>query len=170
MKRLVVRRIVSYTTHFLRKDLSLYLIVLLVLVCGLTYLMWQLAHITPRQLVMMFPPRLFYIFGVFLLLLGGFMAYANAYKLHSGDGVLQSLIQVYAGVWWILASTAGMRGSYEDDRMIRRLFTMLGLMVAGILAALFLHDQRKLALVNLSMITTGFFVTTNYLRDLDRGR
>ena len=148
----------------------MYLAELLVLVGCLTYLMWQLAHTSPRQLVMMFPPRLFYIFGVFLLLLGAFMAYANAYKLHSGDGVLQSLIQIYAGVWWILASTAGMRGSYEDERMMRRLFAMLGLMVSAILATVFLNDQRQLAIVNLSMITAGFYVATNYLRDLDRGR
>ena len=148
----------------------MYLVVLLALVGVLTYLMWQLAHTTPRQLVMMFPPRLFYIFGVFLLLLGAFMAYANAYKLHSGDGVLQSLIQVYAGVWWILASTAGMRGSFEDERMMRRLFAMLGLMVSAILATVFLSDPRQMAIINLSMITAGFCVATNYLRDLDRGR
>jgi hypothetical protein len=147
-----------------------YLVVLLVLVSSLTFLMWHLAHTTPRQLVMMFPPRLFYIFGVFLLLLGAFTAYASAYKLHSGDGVLQSLIQMYAGVWWILASTAGMRGSYDDERMMRRLFAMLGVMVSAIFVTIFITDQRAMAVVNLTMITAGFYVATNYLRDLDRGR
>ena len=148
----------------------MYLVVLLTLVASLTYLMWHLAHTTPRVLVMMFPPRLYYIFGVFLLLFGVFLAYVSAYKLHSGEGVLQSLIQVYAGIWWILASSAGMRGSYEDERMMRRLFAMLGLLVSAILATVFLSDPRVLAVVNLSMITAGFFVATNYLRDLDRGR
>jgi hypothetical protein len=147
-----------------------YLIVLLALTGGLTYLMWQLAHTTPRVLVMMFPPRLFYIFGVFLLLFGAFMAFGNAYKLHSGEGVLEALITIYAGVWWILASTAGMRGSYEDERMMRRLFAMLGVMVAAILATVFLPDPRHVAVISLGMITAGFFVASNYLRDLDRGR
>ena len=148
----------------------MYLVVLLALVGCLTFLMWQLAHTTPRQLVMMFPPRLFYIFGVFLLVFGVFLAYVSAYRLHSGEAVLQSLIQVYGGIWWILASTAGMRGSYEDERMMKRLFAMLGLLVSAILATVFLHDPKQQAIVNLSMITAGFFVATNYLRDLDRGR
>lgn len=148
----------------------MYLVVLLGLVACLTYLMWQLAHTTPRQLTMMFPPRLFYIFGVFLLLFGVFLAYMNASVLHSGSGVLESLIQIYGGVWWILAASAGMRGSYEDERMMRRLFTMLGLLVSALLAAVFLSDPRQVAVINLAMITAGFFVATNYLRDLDRGR
>jgi hypothetical protein len=80
------------------------------------------------------------------------------------------MIMIYAGAWWILASTAGMRGSYEDERMMRRLFAMLGLLVAAMLATVFLPDPRQVALINLSMITAGFFVATNYLRDLDRGR
>jgi positive regulator of sigma E activity len=74
------------------------------------------------------------------------------------------------GVWWILAASAGMRGSYEDERMMRRLFAMLGLLVAALLATVFISDQRQVAIINLAMITTGFYVATNYLRDLDRGR
>jgi hypothetical protein len=47
---------------------------------------------------------------------------------------------------------------------------MLGLMVSAILATVFLNDQRQLALINLTMITAGFFVATNYLQEIDRGR
>ena len=148
----------------------MYLVVLTALVGCLSYLMWQLAHTTPRALVMLFPPRLFYIFGVFLLVLGVFMACFSAYVHHDGSRVLQSLIQLYGGVWWILPASAGSRGSYQDERMLRRIFVMLGLLVSAILATVFIPDVRHVALVNLLLVTGGFCVATNYLRDLDRGR
>ena len=55
----LVPGIVSSNTRINQdRDVSVYLVVLLGLVACLTYLMWQLAHTTPRQMTMMFPPRL----------------------------------------------------------------------------------------------------------------
>ena len=56
------------------------------------------------------------------------------------------------------------------DKAADRYDMMVGLIPGYHDSTVFLHDQRQIAIVNLSMITAGFFVATNYLRDLDRGR
>jgi len=54
--------------------------------------------------------------------------------------------------------------------MLRRLFLMFGLLEATILMIAFVDEPRALAMLSLSLITGGFWVTTNFMSYLDRGR
>jgi hypothetical protein len=70
----------------------------------------------------------------------------------------------------MLATSAGARGSEQDMQFLRRLFLMVGMVLLTIIAALYTPDMQSMAILNLLLITGGFWVVTNYLRLLDRGR
>ncbi len=59
---------------------------------------------------------------------------------------------------------------YEDERMLKRLFATLGMIMSFIVATLYVPDQRFVAAFALVMTAGVFWNTTNYLRLLDRGR
>ena len=119
---------------------------------------------------MILPARLTFCIGAGFFIIGLFLAFASAYVLRSPHGILTSLVEVYVGLWFMLATSSAMRGSDSDERMMRRIFVMIGMVTAAIVAILYVGDQRSVAVVNLLLVTAGFWVTTNYLQQLDRGR
>jgi hypothetical protein len=145
-------------------------IVLILLVAVLTCMGWFLVHSAPRALSMILPPRLTFGIGAAFFVVGLFLAFTSAYVLKSPDGILTSLVQMYVGLWFMLATSAGARGSDDDERMMRRIFVMIGIVTAAIVGMLYVHDHRSLAVLNLILVTAGFWVTTNYLEQLHRGR
>jgi hypothetical protein len=62
-----------------------------------------------------------------------------------------------------------MRGSEEDQQMLKRLFGLVGAIQLFILATLFVPDPQLIASFNLLMVTAGFWIMANYLQLLDRG-
>ncbi|MPZ50012.1 MAG: hypothetical protein GEU75_12080 [Dehalococcoidia bacterium] len=148
----------------------MYHVVLILLAAILMYLGWQLVHCAPRSLSMLLPKKLTFTVGFTLFILALFLAFCSAFVLGSPDGILACFVQVYVGLWFMLASSASQRGSYEDERMLKRLFAMLGAIMVVIIATLYVPDPKVVALFNLLLVTTGFWITTNYLQILDRGR
>ena len=148
----------------------MYHVILILLIAALLALMWQLVHYSPRILSMMLPRGFTIAMGTFLLILGIFAAFLAASVLDSPGRMLRSLVFGYMGLWWILATSASMRGSHDDEAMLRRLFLMMGLLAGSLTGLLYVDDPRGVATVNLALVTFGFWVTANYLRFLDRGR
>ena len=148
----------------------MYHVVLVLLVVVLLALIWQLVHSAPSVLALLLPRFLTWTLGITLLVMGVFLAFAAAVVLHSGNSMLRSLLFGYVGIWWILATSASMRGSEDDKQMLRRVFLMLGLLAATLIVMLSVGDPRGIATLELLLVTSGFWVTANYLRFLDRGR
>lgn len=148
----------------------MYHIVLVGLASLLLLLSWNLVRFSPRILSMILPRAITFGVGLGLFVIAIFSAFAAASVLKEPLVMLQSFVQGYVGLWLMLATTAGMRGSYSDHQMLLRLFGMMALVMAVIIASLYIGDDRILAGVNLLLVGAGFWVTTNYLRFLDRGR
>lgn len=148
----------------------MYHIVLVGLASLLLFLSWKLVNYSPRVLSMILPRALTFSIGLGLFVLAIFSAFAAASVLKEPLVMLQCFVQGYVGLWLMLATTAGMRGSYSDDQMLKRLFGMMALVMTIIIASLYIGDARLLAMVNLILIGGGLWITTNYLRFIDRGR
>jgi len=145
-----------------------YYVILFALAGAMTYLNWGLVHAAPHSLSMLLPAKYANLIGAALLIVGLFTAVFSAYALHSPPGVLESSIQAFAGLWFILATTSANRGSYEDEQMLRRLFAMAGLLQVVLLLTSLTHDTREMAVLSLALVTGGFWVTANFIRYLER--
>lgn len=130
---------------------------------------WLLVHNTPRILSLVLPSWFTLIFGATIFVLFVFVAFLAAYVLHDPIRMAICLVKVNVGLWFMMASTSGMRGSDEDKQFVRRVFIMLGLLVFTIVGSIYITDYRAMAIINLLLVTCGFWVTTNYLRLLDTG-
>jgi thiol:disulfide interchange protein len=56
------------------------------------------------------------------------------------------------------------------EQLIRRIFVMMALLMAVLIATFYLGESRLVAVANLMLVAAGFWLTTSYLRDVDRGR
>ncbi len=145
-----------------------YHIVLIALLAALTYFWWGLIHSAPGMLQRLLPRGLVLGFGTVWFAVGTFSAFAAAYVLQEPDAMLHSFVSGYVGLWFVLATSVGMRGSYEDEQMLRRVLMMMVLMTGVIMASLHVRDPQEMAVLNLFLITGGFWLTTNYLHTRDR--
>jgi hypothetical protein len=145
-------------------------IVMLGIIATLSFGGWALIRTSPRVLSMFLPTRLTFGVGAGLFVVAGFCAFCGAYIMREPDVMLGSMVQGFVGLWLMLATTSGARGSYGDDQMLRRLFIMVGLAIVVVVASLYVRDGRLMALLNLGLICGGYLVVRDYLRYLDRGR
>jgi len=146
-----------------------YFIVLLAIVATLTWFNWGLIHAAPRSISMYLSPVFSRVTGTALLLFGMFTGVFSAYALHNVPGVLQSFIQAFAGLWFLLSATVGQRGSREDEQMLKRLFVMWGILEGTVIMIAVVTEPRLLAALSLLLVTGGFWVTTNFMQYLERG-
>ena len=144
--------------------------VLFFLVSVLTFFAWQLVHSAPRSLSMFLPPRIVFGVGLGLVVMALFGAYWSAAVMNWPQGVLACFVKAYVGVWFMLSTSSAARGSEEDERMLRRVFAILGMMMAMVIAALYLPTIQLISLFNLVMIGGCLLVTASYLHTVDRGR
>ena len=145
-------------------------IVLVLLATLVLILARQLVQSSPPVLSMVLPRKLTFGIGLGFFVLAIFNAFAAAHVLREPLTMLESFVQGYVGLWFMLATTSAMRGSERDDQMLRRLFTMMALVMAVIITSMYVKDQHVMAMLNLVLVTGGFWITTNYLRFLDGGR
>jgi hypothetical protein len=146
-----------------------YHIVLILLTGALLFMSWHLVHASPSVLGRILPSGLTFGIGIFIFIFGTFIAYCSAYGGDPG-GVLGSFVQVIVGLWFMLSTTSGMRGSDGDERMLKRLFIMIGLVMAMMIGMLYMPNPYYVSVLDLLLVTGGFWVVMNYFRDLDRGR
>ena len=144
--------------------------VLIFLLSVLTFFAWQLVHTAPRSLSMFLPSRLVFGVGLGLLVIGFFGAFWSAAVMNWPQGVLACFVKVYVGLWFMLSTSSAARGSADDESMLKRIFAILGLMMAMVVATFYVSDLQIVSLINLAMIAGCFLVAADYLRTLDRGR
>jgi len=147
-----------------------YYLVMLAIVATITWFNWGLVHAAPRSISLYLSPVFSRVAGTGLLLFGVFTGCFAAYAIHSVPGVIQGFIQAFAGLWFLLSASVGQRGSYQDEQMLKRLFLMIGILEATVLTIAFVDEPRLLAALSLLLVTGGFWVTTNFMAYLDRGR
>ena len=143
-------------------------IVILLLAVTISLFGWQLVQAAPRTLSRILPPRLTFSIGLLLFVLGIWSAFAGAFGLRQPEPVLDGIVRIYCGLWFMLATTAAARGSEEDMQFLKRLFLMVGMVLLTIIGGLYAPDMQSMAVFNLLMITGGFWVVTNYFGLLDR--
>jgi hypothetical protein len=146
-----------------------HLVVIFVVVC-MSGLEWMLIRSAPRVLSMVLPARLAYGIGATLLILGLFLAFGSAHVAHSAPAMISAILQSYVGLWFVLAPSSAQRGTYSDDQMLRQLFTMIGLLLATLIASLYLKDQRVVGLMIVALVASGLWLTNRFLRTLDGSR
>src|SRR5262249_52884354 len=130
------------------KDVAVFLIVLIFLTASLTFLAWHLVHSSPPVLARLLPRGLTQGVGMFLFFMGLFAAYLDA-MVRNPHGLMGAFIQTYVGLWFMLATSAGMRGSESDESMLRRLFLMIGMAMGILIAMLYLPHYRVVSVLDL---------------------
>ena len=130
---------------------------------------WNLLHVAPRGVAMFLPDRLCLIIGAIMLPFGVFSAFVAAFIQQNAEGMIASMAFAYVGFWFLLIKPAA-SGGYETMFMIRRLFAMVGVLMAALVVILYLGESKAVAAVNLVLVAAGLWFTTNFLRHLDRGR
>jgi hypothetical protein len=135
----------------------------------LSLLMWELVHSAPPVLGRFLPSGLTLGIGGTLFFVGIWNAFTAAHYTRDAADILFGMVPMYCGLWFMLAPSAGMRGSESDQRFLRRLFGMIGIVMAALIGSMYLNNQQASTVLQLLMIGGGFWVTMNYLRLSDRG-
>ena len=142
----------------------MYHVILIALVLTLSLGIWNLVHAAPRSISLILTPFVAYTAGGFFLCFGIFFAYLSAYPLQNGPAMLAFFLKAYVGVWFLLSQFRG------DERIVRQVFTMVGMLMLTIVAIYYVQDTRAVALLTLLMVASGYWLTTKYMRFLDGGR
>jgi hypothetical protein len=144
-------------------------IVLILLTVALFVMAWFLVQSAPRVLSRILPPGLTFGIGLTFFVLGLFCSFWAAFVMRSPDSVLGCFVQIFVGLWFMLSTSSGLRGSESDHQMLKRIFGLIGVMMLFIIATLFVPDPQLIAVFNLLMVTAGVWIATNYFQLLDRG-
>jgi hypothetical protein len=132
---------------------------------------WNLVHFAPRSIAMVIPDRICLIFGLVLLPLGAFSALAAGYGQQNAQGLIGSIVIALVGLWFLLIKPAGNGINNGDiEQLIRRVFIMMGLLMAVLVVSFYLGESKLVAAANLLLVAAGFWLTTSFLREIDRGR
>jgi len=142
----------------------MYHVILIALVVTLSLGIWNLVHAAPRSISLFLTPFVAYTAGGFFLCFGIFFAYLSAYPLQNGPAMLAFFLKAYVGVWFLLSQFRG------DERIVRQVFMMVGMLMLTIVAIYYVQDPRAVALLTLLMVASGYWLTTKYMRFLDGGR
>jgi hypothetical protein len=142
----------------------MYHIVLIALVLTITLGFWNLVHVAPRMLARVFPRSLLFLIGSGLFVVAIFSAYIGSAGLREPEIVLGSFVQGFVGLWFMLAATADNRGTYEDEVFLRRLFAMVLVLMAVVLAPLYITSYQAVASLNLLLVGAGFILVSRFSR------
>jgi hypothetical protein len=144
-------------------------VIIAALVFAFSLVAWNLVHMAPRSVSMFLPDKACVIMGLVLFPFGVFSAFTAAYTQQDAEGMIASIAIAYVGLWFLLVKFAG-SGSYEMQVMVKRLFVMMGMLMAVLVGTLYLGDSKLVAVFNLMLMVGGLWLTANYLSYLDRGR
>jgi hypothetical protein len=131
---------------------------------------WNLVHFAPRSIAMFIPDRICLIFGLVLLPLGAFSALSAGYGQQNAQGFIGSVVIALVGLWFLLIKPAGAGITGDTEQLIRRVFLMMALLMVVLVVSFYLGESKLVAVANLMLVAGGFWLTTNYLRQIDRGR
>lgn len=146
-------------------------IIIVALLFAFALVAWNLVHFAPRGIAMFLPERICLIFGLVLLPLGAFSALAAGYGQQNAEGFIGSIVIALVGLWFLLIKPAGLGITNGDiEQLIRRVFIMMALLMVVLVASFYLGESKLVAVANLLLVAAGFWLTTSYFRDMDRGR
>lgn len=145
-------------------------VIIVSLVFAFALVVWNLVHFAPRSIAMFIPDRICFIFGLVLLPLGAFSALAAGYGQQNAEGLIGSIVIALLGLWFLLIKPAGSGITGEMEQLIRRVFMMMALLMAVLIATFYLGESKLVVIPNLLLVAAGFWLTTDYLRYVDRGR
>lgn len=145
-------------------------VIIVSLVFAFALVVWNLVHFAPRSVAMLIPDRICIIFGLVLLPLGAFSALAAGHGQQNAEGLIGSIVIALLGLWFLLIKPAGSGITGEMEQLIRRVFMMMALLMAVLIATFYLGESKLVAIPNLLLVAAGFWLTTDYLRYVDRGR
>ena len=145
-------------------------VIIVSLVFAFALVAWNLVHFAPRSVMMFLPDRICFIFGLVLLPLGAFSALAAGYGQQNAEGLIGSIVIALVGLWFLLIKPAGSGITGEMEQLVRRVFIMMALLMAVLVAAFYLGESKLVVIPNLLLVAAGFWLTTDYLRSVDRGR
>ena len=145
-------------------------VIIVSLVFAFALVVWNLVHFAPRSIAMFIPDRICFIFGLVLLPLGAFSALAAGYGQQNAEGLIGSIVIALLGLWFLLIKPAGSGITGEMEQLIRRVFMMMALLMAVLIATFYLGESKLVVIPNLLLVAAGFWLTTDYLRYVDRCR
>ncbi|HEU0074572.1 MAG TPA: hypothetical protein VFS30_11240 [Dehalococcoidia bacterium] len=146
-------------------------IIIVALLFAFALVAWNLVHFAPRSIAMVIPDRICLIFGLVLLPLGAFSALAAGYGQQNAQGFIGSVVIALVGLWFLLIKPAGYGIANGDiEQLIRRVFTMMAMLMVVLVVSFYLGESKLVAVPNLLLIAAGFWLTTSFFRDMDRGR
>jgi hypothetical protein len=148
----------------------MYHLVFATLTLTLLVLGWFLVHSVPPLVSRILPRTLTFLIGASLALLGGLGGFMDAYYQQDAAGVFGCFVMIMVGHWFMLAPSSGLRGTYRDEALMKRVFIMMGVVFFVISASMYLPEHKVVAFLNLLLITGGFWFTTSFLREVDGGR
>jgi hypothetical protein len=151
------------------REVSMYHLVFLFLTATALGMGWLLVHSAPPIVARLLPKTLTFCIGCFLVLFGAFGAFMDAYYLRDAPAVFGCFIMMIVGLWFMLAPTSNMRGSWQDEQLMKRIFFMLGFVFLVITFALYLPQHKAVAILNLLLVTAGLWSATTWLKQTDRG-
>ena len=125
---------------------------------------WALVQTSPTVLSRLLPPRLTLAVGAVLLVLAGFSAFAAAHFLRDPRELLGSLVTGLVGLWFMMATVVGARGSERYEVLMKHLMPMVAILFVLLVASLYVESRQVLALLQALMILGGFVLTTRYFR------
>jgi len=125
---------------------------------------WALVQTSPTVLSRLLPPRLTLAVGAVLLVLAGFSAFAAANFLRDPRELLGSLVTGLVGLWFMMATVVGARGSERYEVLMKHLMPMVAILFVLLVASLYVESRQVLALLQALMILGGFVLTTRYFR------
>jgi hypothetical protein len=142
----------------------MYHLTLLFIVAALGGLGWMLIRSAPPVLSMILPRDLTFGVGAGLIVFGTFGAFAAAFALRRPEGVVEALITVLVGAWFMFSTSAALRGTEVYESLLRRFGLMMGLLVALLFATLYVADPRVVSLLSLGLIGAGLYAYREGLR------
>ena len=145
-------------------------VIIVALLFTFALVVWNLVHFSPRSLAMFIPDRVSLILGLVLLPLGAFSALAAGYGERNVEGFIGSVVIALVGLWFLLIRSSARDITGDAEQLIRRVFLMMALLMVALVAAFYLGESKLVGVANLLLLAGGFWLTTNYLRGLDRGR
>ncbi|HXH22164.1 MAG TPA: hypothetical protein VNN10_09045 [Dehalococcoidia bacterium] len=142
----------------------MYHLTLLLLVAALGGLGWMLVRSAPAVLSLVLPRDLTFALGALVFVFGAFTGFTAAFALRTPEGVLESLVTLLVGAWFLFSTSAALRGTADYEALLRRFGALMALLVGLILATLYVSDPRVVSLLSLGLIGAGLFATREYLR------
>lgn len=141
----------------------MYHITMILIIASMSGLGWMLLQSAPRSLSLLLPTNLTFGLGACFFTFAVFNAFTSAFIFQKPEFLIESLILVIVGLWFMCAATAGQRGSANDNEMMKRLAAMLLLLMGLMVSMLYVNDPKVVSVLSLAMIGGGYWVSRDYL-------